>query len=380
MRLTLVDLAGLILVKLDWSILLYFLVANTFQVMLLAVVAWAVRRHKGRIWRESSRFEDRFLLVVWSFFETLGDRLMTIFRRLRELMRFLLGSTEWGLVKKRVRRWGIPIALVIIATGAAMLFQNVSATILVVIYLVAVLASSLKLGWRSGVTAMLAGLATLTYGFSAHAGAGAAFIICSLIAIGASEVRLNAPPRDPAVLPDHITTASDRQTEDIDGCDSRKKRWSAASKSSIEKPKRASARPQNAPRANKPKPSARLKSGWRLSGCCSRCNCKGTSRRGTGSRGRLAAERQERERLERERDQLARQLEERIAAPRPSEQRSDMEDAAEERLATLEREKKELARRLTEERAQARLEAENALEERLLPQNAPREQAEAQRG
>ena len=94
-------------------------------------------------------------------------------------------------VKRRVRRYGIPIDLVILATGVALLFSTITGPAVVLIYLLAVVASTFRLGWRSGLTAIAAAIVMMLFGFGeavryTHELALAGF---GLVAIGVDEWR-----------------------------------------------------------------------------------------------------------------------------------------------------------------------------------------------
>ncbi|MDQ2695509.1 MAG: glycosyltransferase family 2 protein [Pseudomonadota bacterium] len=47
------------------------------------------------------RMRDRFLLLLWALLENLGYRQLTVFWRLRGLVRFLRRRTEWGVMERR---------------------------------------------------------------------------------------------------------------------------------------------------------------------------------------------------------------------------------------------------------------------------------------
>ena len=122
-------------------------------------------------------------------------------------------------VKKRLRLYGIPIDLVILATAVAMLSPAISSTALIVIYLFAVILSALKLGWRSGMTAMLCALGVMLFGFGARVSgrADTAFVLVSLIAIAAGEIRRTSgvAAREPALsLPMESTVATSVSDEE----------------------------------------------------------------------------------------------------------------------------------------------------------------------
>ena len=217
-------------------------------------------------------------------------------------------------LKQRVRRYGIPIDLVILATGAAMLFRNLSGLALAVAYLFVVGLSTRKLGWRSGLTAAVFALVVMFAFPSVHAAIVVTFVLLSAAVI--------------AVADSFIRGLADSSTRRF--ADSRKQRR-----------------------------SERLQLEARLA-----------EERAVGERAaaeKLETERKERERVQREKDELARQLEERASAERATEK---LEAERKER-ERLEREPEELARTVAEERAAAerasaeKLEAERKERERL---------------
>jgi glucose-6-phosphate-specific signal transduction histidine kinase len=63
--------------------------------------------------------------------------------------------------RKRVLTYGIPVDLIILATGVGLLLPSIPALGLIAVYAVAVLLSSWKSGWRGGVTATVFGAVVL---------------------------------------------------------------------------------------------------------------------------------------------------------------------------------------------------------------------------
>src|SRR5436853_370010 len=94
-------------------------------------------------------------------------------------------------VKKRIQRYGIPVDLVILATGLGLFFRNIPATALVIIYLLVVAVSTVRFGGRGGVPALVTGLAAMVFGFpsAVYLGGDFVFLSLSLVGIGASQAR-----------------------------------------------------------------------------------------------------------------------------------------------------------------------------------------------
>ena len=106
-------------------------------------------------------------------------------------------------VKKRVRQYGIPIDLVILATGVALLFPAINGPAVVLLYLLAVVASAFRLGWRSGLTAMAAAVVMMifVYGDQVRASHELTLILLSLVAVGTDEWRRRGFA-NPATIPE----------------------------------------------------------------------------------------------------------------------------------------------------------------------------------
>jgi cellulose synthase/poly-beta-1,6-N-acetylglucosamine synthase-like glycosyltransferase len=77
--------------------LLYFLVAYGYGLVLSAfsLVLDEINFHRYEGWR------DRLLLILWAMLEPFGYRLLTVFWRLRGLVRFCRGRMEWGTMERR---------------------------------------------------------------------------------------------------------------------------------------------------------------------------------------------------------------------------------------------------------------------------------------
>ena len=101
----LVELLGLVglataiaLGVLDTSFaLLFFAVAYGLGLLMsaAAILLEELGFHRHR------RLRDRFLLIAWALVEGIGYRPLTVVWRLRGLVRFLLGRTDWGRMERR---------------------------------------------------------------------------------------------------------------------------------------------------------------------------------------------------------------------------------------------------------------------------------------
>ena len=76
---------------------LFLLVAYGYRLILTAstLVMEEVNYHRH------DRFKDRLLLVTWAILENFGYRQLTVFWRLRGLVRFVLGRTDWGPIERQ---------------------------------------------------------------------------------------------------------------------------------------------------------------------------------------------------------------------------------------------------------------------------------------
>ena len=76
---------------------LFLLVAYGYGLILTAstLVMEEVNYHRH------DRFKDRLLLVTWAILENFGYRQLTVFWRLRGLVRFVLGRTDWGPIERQ---------------------------------------------------------------------------------------------------------------------------------------------------------------------------------------------------------------------------------------------------------------------------------------
>jgi len=76
---------------------LFFLVAYGYGLILtastLVMEEVSYHRHDG--------FKDRLLLVTWAILENFGYRQFTVFWRLRGLVKFVLGRTDWGTMVRQ---------------------------------------------------------------------------------------------------------------------------------------------------------------------------------------------------------------------------------------------------------------------------------------
>jgi cellulose synthase/poly-beta-1,6-N-acetylglucosamine synthase-like glycosyltransferase len=77
--------------------ILFFLVAYGYGILLslAALVMESAGYHRYR------RTSDRLLLVAWAVLENLGYRQLTVIWRLRGLLKYLRGNTEWGVMARR---------------------------------------------------------------------------------------------------------------------------------------------------------------------------------------------------------------------------------------------------------------------------------------
>lgn len=84
------------LLNLDFA-LLFFLVAYGYALVLslltLALEEWSFHRYGD--------FKDRILLLAWALVESLGYRQMTVVWRLRGLIKYIRGRTEWGVMSRK---------------------------------------------------------------------------------------------------------------------------------------------------------------------------------------------------------------------------------------------------------------------------------------
>ena len=77
--------------------LLFFAVAYGLGLLMsaAAILLEELGFHRHR------RLRDRFLLIAWALVEGIGYRPLTVVWRLRGLVRFLLGRTDWGRMERR---------------------------------------------------------------------------------------------------------------------------------------------------------------------------------------------------------------------------------------------------------------------------------------
>ena len=76
---------------------LFFLVAYGYGFILTAstLVMEEVSYHRH------DSFKDRALLVTWAIPENFGYRQFTVFWRLRGLLKFAMGCTDWGTIERQ---------------------------------------------------------------------------------------------------------------------------------------------------------------------------------------------------------------------------------------------------------------------------------------
>jgi uncharacterized membrane protein HdeD (DUF308 family) len=76
---------------------LFFLVAYGLGLLLdgmtLVLEEFSFHRYEG--------FDDRALLLLWAALEQFGYRQLTIFWRLRGMVRFLRGRRDWGAMQRK---------------------------------------------------------------------------------------------------------------------------------------------------------------------------------------------------------------------------------------------------------------------------------------
>lgn len=77
-----------------------------------------------------------------------------------------LASPMKPTTRKRLLRYGIPIDLVLLATGVGFITPRIDPLALIAVYVAAVALSAWKSGWRGGLTAMILGVALLFALFS----------------------------------------------------------------------------------------------------------------------------------------------------------------------------------------------------------------------
>ena len=90
--------AGLLLGAVDWSFaVLFFLVAYGYGLCLttFTLVLDELSFHRYE------RLRDRFLLLGWAVIESLGYRQLTVVWRLRGLVKYLRGRTDWGTMERK---------------------------------------------------------------------------------------------------------------------------------------------------------------------------------------------------------------------------------------------------------------------------------------
>ena len=74
---------------------------------LLAAYGWALLLNVMSLGLEEISFRrypavvDRLLLLLWAVVESLGYRQLTVFWRLRGMVKFLRGRTDWGAMTRR---------------------------------------------------------------------------------------------------------------------------------------------------------------------------------------------------------------------------------------------------------------------------------------
>lgn len=90
-------MAGLSIGAVDGSFaLLFFLVAYGFGILLscltLVLDEYSFQRY--------TRVSDRLVLFMWATLESLGYRQLTAYWRLRGMVKYLRGSTDWGVMTR----------------------------------------------------------------------------------------------------------------------------------------------------------------------------------------------------------------------------------------------------------------------------------------
>jgi hypothetical protein len=84
--------------------ILFFLVAYALGIVLsmftLLLEEFSFRRYTGVL--------DRLRLLAWAFIENFGYRQLTAVWRVRGIVRFLRGRTEWGTMERRGFEPGAP--------------------------------------------------------------------------------------------------------------------------------------------------------------------------------------------------------------------------------------------------------------------------------
>jgi CheY-like chemotaxis protein len=273
-------------------------------------------------------------------------------------------------LKKRVRQFGIPLDLVILATGVGLLLP-ISIPTLLVIFIAAVALSAWKLGWQSGLVATGSGLLALigAFGDEVHSVHALSFIALGLVATAAMSAirkpRAASAVQDvhiepiafvpsPAALVAEVAPVSDEMAKQLELERLESERLIAREREEAE---RAAAKAEQ----EKEELARRLDEELRA------------LERATAER--AEKDRRERERVEREKEELER----RLTSEREAAERAAAQSVEEERLRA-EREKKEREQRLAAEReAVDRAAAQRAEEQRAERERVEREKVELAR-
>jgi DNA-binding response OmpR family regulator len=261
--------------------------------------------------------------------------------------------------KKRLLRYAIAADLVILVTGAGLLFPHVSGTMLIALYTAAVAVSVWKGGgWRGGVLAMLLSLVAAYVAFGRMSLAEAAIfallggVICAVAAMarrsapaalataGAPAPAQGVPPLAPVVA---FEAAAEREAARLQ----EEKRLAAEKEAARQEAQRKAAAEKEAARLEAERKEVAERETARL-----KAETKAASERAAAEK---AAAEKEAARLEAEKQAAA----ERAAAAEKA--ASDQEAARREAEQKLEAERAAAAEKLASEREAARLEAEQKL-------------------